>query len=246
MLAAAKKIIYKNGRLKRPSSAPALQTAHVANVGTRICAISNGSQIPIDLLGNTYVSQGASTQAVQSLTTIGSAVTNNSVSRGWQITGLTVETPTSVTLAAIVWMISGRAGANLLCVCTNSSSANATGGVFFGPLNGGGLLLQSPGPVTFKTSSVKLPIGGPVFIAASCNASANSFVMTDLVTGQVQSTTGTGLAFSVNDGTYCFGATPQIHLNSNYQAAAMMSNADLTLAQMLAWAQNPWSFWYPV
>jgi hypothetical protein len=239
-----RKILFCKPGLVRPAASPALQTGHVANVNTRICAISNGPLTPIDLLGNTYIAQGVGVKFTQSLPKIGNALNANQGNSGYQITGLTVETVTSVTCAAIMWLVAGRGGANMPCICTNSTSASG-GGLYFGPVNGGGFFLQAIGG-SFKSSGFNKPVSGPVFFACSCDGSASSFVMTDLTTGAISSSTGTGLTFSANDGTYCYAATPVLHLNQNYQAAAMMSNADLTLAQLQTWAKNPWSFWYPV
>jgi hypothetical protein len=244
-----RKIIFRQTGLRRPWVTPALQAGHVANVNTRICAISNGPLTPIDLLGNTYVGEGgANGRATQPMPTIGPSVTNTGNTAGWKITGLTVETPTSITCAAIVFLMGGQAGASLPTICTNSSSTGGTGGVYFGPFGASGTVgMQSIGPGTFKNSSFKLQYDNrPYFIAGTVDGSVSSFVAADLSTGQIQSSAGTGLTFAANDGTYCYGGTNTLHMNGNYLAAAMMSNADLTLAQLQAWAKNPWSFWYPV
>lgn len=246
MFVPERKVILKKAGLSRPSQTPALQAAHVANVNTRIAAVYNGPLIPIDLLGNTYISQGSvATDVTNSLPIIGPALTNSAISSGHKITGLTVETPTSITCAAIVYLIAGQGGANMPAVCTNSSSTSGTGGVFFGP-SSGTVIMQSIGPNTFKQGLKLQNDNRPYFIAGCVDGSVSNFVATDLSTGLIQSSTGTGLTFAVNDGTYSVAATNVIHMNRNYMAAGMMSNADLTLVQLLAWARNPWGFWYPV
>jgi hypothetical protein len=78
-----RKIIFRKPGLARPALTPALQAGHVVNVNTRIAAVWNGVNIPIDLLGNTYVSEGSAlTNFSQSLPIVGPAFACNASNSG--------------------------------------------------------------------------------------------------------------------------------------------------------------------
>lgn len=89
----------------------------------------------------------------------------------------------------------------------------------------------------------------PYFVAASRNASNNvSIVVRRLDNGQVRSAelfAASGGAAGI--GTYVVGGrdnTSGRNLNGAV-ACSMRSTAALSQAQLQAWAQDPWSFWYP-
>jgi len=122
-----------------------------------------------------------------------------------------------------------------------SASANTSG--FHAGLSASALLIQNAS--TFKTSSFNAPAGAPFFCIASTGAVATNFVGVNLATGQFfysQTTALTG--FTAPDGTYQIG-NGAAHLSSAPVSAVMFSAQYMTLPEMLWWAQNPWSFWYP-
>jgi len=96
---------------------------------------------------------------------------------------------------------------------------------------------------TFSTISLSLNI--PYFIAVSGNTSAANCVVVNLLTGAIQSGSVTGSYTIPTPGANNFDA---IGYNGNcygYYAAVMYGPSYLSPAQLLAWAQSPWDFWYP-
>jgi hypothetical protein len=95
------------------------------------------------------------------------------------------------------------------------------------------------------------PVAGvPYFIAVSgCSSTIVNMVVTNLKTGAINTfTSSTSIQAAA-----AFSATPTV-CNSGpggslpmqgYVAAAMWSPSFLSMAQLLAWARDPWTFWYP-
>ena len=86
-------------------------------------------------------------------------------------------------------------------------------------------------------------------MAASITTAASVFVARRLDTGQIFSSNTTGFTTTAPNGTYCFagsGATGSGgHIGGAAIAAGMISFQALSLHQLLAWADDPWAFWYP-
>jgi hypothetical protein len=84
--------------------------------------------------------------------------------------------------------------------------------------------------------------GIPYFAAVSATSAGIKGVLTNLQTGQI--TTGTHAAQTPGstNGTITLGENNSTNFT---MAAAMTSGAALSAAQLLEWAQDPWSFWYP-
>jgi hypothetical protein len=121
-----------------------------------------------------------------------------------------------------------------------------------------GLFLQDVTPKAFFTGSggpvsapFSLVAGSTYFLAHSLQTDSSgavaNFVARNLATGSIQtgsviSSTGTGARF----GTNCtVGNDPFSEWLNAKLAAAMVSTASLSIPQLLQWADDPWSFWYP-
>lgn len=101
--------------------------------------------------------------------------------------------------------------------------------------------LVSLGSYTFLT-------GVPYFVATSYSTTNYSTVILRLDTGQLLTFTGTGTftAPASADGSYCIGnvtAFGAAQIGGGI-AAAMFSPALHGVADLVQWAQDPWSFWY--
>jgi hypothetical protein len=97
-------------------------------------------------------------------------------------------------------------------------------------------------------TNIPMPGDTPIFLASSFNIATGEMlaVMTNLRTGQIffdQAIGVVGGSYTPSDGTLHIGA---FNRNSGRSVAAVMHSADkVSRSQMLAWAEDPWSFWYP-
>lgn len=103
----------------------------------------------------------------------------------------------------------------------------------------------SPGSTTFVC-----PTDVPYFLAVSMlatNPTIGNFVLVNLATGQITYETHNFANSSSQVPTnYWIGANPQrLFSAEQYTAAAMIATTFLSRERLLAWAADPWSFWYP-
>lgn len=84
----------------------------------------------------------------------------------------------------------------------------------------------------------------PYFLAMSANATKVNSVLVNLLTGQTFTDTKTPSGNTAGSliGSDMFKMSSAANRLS---AAAMSSNAFHSLSELLQWAQDPWSFWYP-
>jgi hypothetical protein len=138
------------------------------------------------------------------------------------------------------------------------SAFNAGGGTWFihgtfvGHYNGFGI--TSAGALQAydkdggsKSSTFSLSLNVPYLIIVSKNSATVNFLAVRLDNGSLQTSTASGFTtVSVSDGLYtigCFaGSSGQIDAS---MATCMYGTSYLSMPQMLAWASDPWSFWYP-
>ena len=128
---------------------------------------------------------------------------------------------------------------------------NAAGANGFGVSNGG-LYAYIGGTGLPQGGSIALTAGVTYFIAMSAvkSASGNAtvyLVATRLDTGTITTGSITGsIGASAGDGNLYIGnrGTNTRQLDGNL-AALMVSNRSLSASQLLAWAADPWAFWYP-
>jgi len=136
-----------------------------------------------------------------------------------------------------------------------ASAANAwIAGCGSGTTNTSNLSLNSL-VVTYFTNGTNnsstiaaLTAGDPYFIAGSFDATNFRFVVTHLKTGKI---TNTSIAGTSNMG---FAGTASVNVGGStsngcgYLAAVMIiQNPGYSLgnAELIAWASDPWSYWYP-
>lgn len=142
--------------------------------------------------------------------------------------------------------------ATLAIIGTYSSAASGAF-IFTDTSNGRGFRLEGTGftmpAVVAVPHGLTFPTNVPVFYAASKTPTAVNFVILNLATGALltstvadaNSQTAGGVAFSGigSDAASALG-TPIASV-----AAAMWAPVGLSMPQLLRWAADPWSFWFP-
>lgn len=100
---------------------------------------------------------------------------------------------------------------------------------------------------TTGASSFDLAAGNAYFIGASFNSSVANFVLANLQNGQVFSSSSTGMstANTAPDGNYLIGSDQFSNSSASSIAAIMVNSNLMSIPQLMQWAQDPWSFWYP-
>jgi len=149
--------------------------------------------------------------------------------------------PTGATIASI-FRLDSINNANQICIFDSSNSSLRSHLTT--------ALLEVAINTTANASNITLVAGVPYFAAASFkNASTLNFVATNLATGQISSqsrTTASSLsttaATSLTIGNNVATGVP---LKGILAADMWAYNTFLSLSQLLAWASDPWSFWYP-
>jgi len=145
------------------------------------------------------------------------------------------------TFAAILSVPSPDAGHAYVC------STSSTGG------NGQQIDVHPSGFITFNDWSTNISSaigffgGAPMFYAVSnaaglgCNA-----IGVNLITGQVATSFGNSFTgTSTNDGTFTIMRGPGAGSSTLKFATLMSSRSAVSPQDLLAWAADPWSFWYP-
>lgn len=162
--------------------------------------------------------------------------------------GQSTKNDVSFTVAAIV---------QFTAVTTNtyffSSSGAASTGFALGLSTVSLISLAFPGGGTgLSIASPTFTNGIPFFIAVSATQVGSNFIwnyaIVNLQSGQIFSGSGTTASTGpvAPNGTYMVGNTPAgFHPANGNLAATMFAPAFFSKAQLLQWAQDPWSFWYP-
>jgi hypothetical protein len=231
-----------------PGRAPGFDPTHFASMGMSkglgFSAICVGGNF-IDLLSATAFTALATPPSPAVIGSLGlCGLVNSATNPGpVQTSGQSTLTPTALTMAAIVQFVGVGDNNSNTIVSTN----NATG-----HFNQFGRLVSGGNQYFFNNSSsnssYSLSNNVPYFIASSALSSSTvNHVATNLLTGQVFSTaTSTGASLGASS------SSPRIgedfgsgHFAAGYIAAAMMSVSFMPMAKLLAWAADPWAFWYP-
>jgi hypothetical protein len=218
-----------------PGTIPGINPAHPASSKAALCCIaSNGTYI--DLLSTGGLTRsGTATPAIDSLvgpSTGGAALFSKAIKND----------SSSVTFAAIFRSTVDNNGFRGILNFNSSFS---------------GIYLQGPGaaPPTqvelwntagfFASPAVLTPFPRAFFIAISSDATGTRYIATDLATGKISTGTNARVyTTSAGDTTLLVGNDNGDPSLCNV-AAAMYSKTSLSVPQLLAWANDPWSFWYP-
>lgn len=96
-------------------------------------------------------------------------------------------------------------------------------------------------------AAVTFVANAPHFIAMSGNSATSVGVSVNLLTGRMNTNTGSGATPNTGlDGNYSCGDRAFSGASTSvYWSAGMFSSTFTPLASLLQWAADPWSFWYP-
>lgn len=210
---------------------------HVAAGTCRFSGIANEANFVNLLSGTPGTFPGAPTPIIDG--SIGPSITSSGGSVSINFSGQTTVNDSQYTFGAIF-----RAGSpGNTSFISNNNSANSANGTEFAAASGTQLLLQSGGNfATFAT----LVAPNAYFAAASLNSSKYNWVLLNLSNGKFQTGTGSGFSTTAPNGTYNMGGgTRGSHLSGDTLSAVMFSATFLSIPQLVLWAADPWSFWYP-
>jgi hypothetical protein len=247
-MSVASRIVRRNP-FAYPGGLPGLDLTHPAaaglsnGLGFSAVWLANGTFVDL-VAGLSFTAISSSLPTKSTLGALGPCGLVNATTQPVQTSGQSMLTPTALTMAAIVQFAGAGDGNTNTVISTNNAS---------GHFNQFG---RAPSSSNFQyfynnaviASNYVLSTGIPYFIATSVLSSSKvNHVATNLLTGQIFSTattTSTTLGAS--------SASPRIgedfgsgHYAAAYIAAAMMSVKFMPMPALLAWAADPWSFWYP-
>lgn len=131
-------------------------------------------------------------------------------------------------------------------VAGDSNGSNV--GVGIGVIDTGEFTIRFGNFFTMAGSIAKWAVGVPYFIAASVSNGTTNYVVKRLDNGQLRSASfAVGASSSIGTGTFVVGGRDSTSGRNSRGpvACTMRSNSSLSLQQLLVWADDPWSFWYP-
>lgn len=220
--------------------APGVDLTHPA-AGASLAFSVVGNGISLLKSGIASGSNNANTFPVDSI--IGLGTKNASNLSGFTYAGQSTAANTSVTFAFIGRVV--NAGGTFAYI---GSANSGTGGAFFGVDSGGNFIVQGNGSFVESTFPAYVSTA-PYFAAVSLNPSSCVFAVRRLDTGKIFSSSAAGFTMIAPDGTYayagCSASGSVGNIGGGTCAAGMISFKFTPLAQLLQWAQDPWSFWYP-
>jgi hypothetical protein len=153
-----------------------------------------------------------------------------------------------VTLAAI---FASNTNGFRAVVGASNNAGNAA--IFIGTYNVGPVFWANVSGSTLGAYVTTIPFvaGEPYFLIASMTPNADiSFLVKNLRTGVVQAqvvagTGGVGSGFFNTFDYYGLGALGGQSSVNGPVAAGMLAQRSMSMSQLLAWAADPWAFWYP-
>lgn len=99
---------------------------------------------------------------------------------------------------------------------------------------------------TDVSSGIPVLTGAPFFLCCSLRTGASNFVLVNLATGKVTTAiSATAFTNNTTDGIFQVGANSQVNSTNLNLSAVMYSPKSMNMSQLLKWAADPWSFWYP-
>lgn len=232
-------IVFKPNPLSYPGRLPGLNLYHPASSGFRFSAIPTGNDfISISPLAIPTLTATVPTYSIDgALGPVGvytSSTNSNAVSFG----GTSTTADTAGTLAAIFRL------ADTLSTYAPLNTSNTSNGWAINLATTVQVVLPGTVVVDF---GLTLTAGVPYFVAVSSISGSQVAVLINLNTGKV--VTGTGAsAFTAgaqNGAVAVGGWSHNAQTFSGNLAAVMWSAVFLPLPQLLQWAYDPWSFWYP-
>lgn len=228
---------------------PGFNPQHVCAAGLRArtgfsaVVLNNGNAI--DLVSGRPPNSGLGLGVAAVHRNIGpsqATVAGTIVRAGW--TGA-IATPTTMTFGMIIFLTAVQGAASSNCVSTASALDDALGFAL-----GAATPVIQQGGSTVATAGFTLALVRPYFIVASTAINAGgtgpaNFVARDLLSGRIFTSVTTNATTGGNSGTAPgYGAGTRANVQMNI-ACAMLSYSYFKIPQLLAWAADPWAFWYP-
>lgn len=220
-------------------AAPGVDPSHPASANLRF------SGIPIPTGGYINLMTGAPGTVAGTPTAgidkdVGPYTGGNSNASGWTFSGNPAVTESPITMAAIVSQVNG--GGNLVELFRHSTGAAAIG---FGMQNGTGLYYDDSGFGARTVVSNALNTTDPWFVGISGTLGGTIYgVIMNMKTGQMFTGSTAAGGAGASNGTYSVG-TGGSAFGTRLLGPTMYSAVAMNLDRLMAWAQNPWSFWYP-
>lgn len=227
---------------------PGFDASHAAAKQIKFSGVSRGANFGSILKGTVGSLTGTPTSAINAFCGVAtnySASTMNSA-----FAGFTTNTPAAFTFAVICVPVTLGGATQLIITDGASGSSAGTQGIGFNGSNKWTVGIGST-PTFIATSSTPAVVANtPYFIAVSeLGGTGYNIVVSNLRTGQTTSeVVATATAISVWTGTFNVGnqnAANGARVFQGLIAAVMCSEGYLSVPQLLQWAQDPWSFWYP-
>lgn len=217
-----------------PSGAtPGFSPAHIASGGIRFSGVSQPAGFRNLLNGKNGTNTGAPTAVINGA--IGRTTNYPTASDYTIFTGGPSVTDTSITMAVLL-TINTLSGFQYFFSDSGGDSLGVNSTLQYIRFGG-----------TTNDSGLSLATNVPYFLAASANSgNAINFVAMRLDNGQfVAATTASGVNLA-STGTYHLGVSPVLGSSATSSiAAAMKGSKFLSAAELMQWAYDPWSFWYP-
>ncbi|HEV2550801.1 MAG TPA: hypothetical protein VGU20_26045 [Stellaceae bacterium] len=236
-------LLLPRDRLIYPAGyAPGILSTHPAALNCRFSGVGLSNGNIVSLLRGAKAGAADTGLPSPALTPIGPAPFFEGSTTGLSFSGNLAEALTTATFAAI-FQLSAIGVVNPFC-----GTASTSNGAIFE-------ILATNIPALFKGNvnhvafpSLSLSAGVPYFLALSALSSTTyCCVLTNLLTGNIksQSNTVSSISASMGNATYLVGRLSGSAVFHGNIAALSISATGLDLSQLLAWAADPWSFWYP-
>jgi hypothetical protein len=237
-------VIQQRTTLAFPGGLAAQNRLHPMALGARYAGVASPGGGFIDLLTGKPSVPTNGTPTTTVLSGSGPGVPTNTSTVYNAIANSYSDSPSSVTMAAILTITASPPGNPAVIFSTRSTITGASGifwglaGIFNCFANGAGVLLGA---------SFILTVGQAYFVASSFRNGLQNFVAINLKTGRILTTTGTSaMTMTVGTGSYAIGvATAGQHPNASISAVAYSINNFMSLERLLQWARAPWDYWYP-
>jgi hypothetical protein len=221
---------------------PGFDPSHPASQSSYFSAISSGANFVNLKNGRPGVISGAgfSTSVFGQIGSV--TVGDTSVGKKSSFSGIPIVNQSRILMASIFYVAAIQGSTSMSVGC--STTTNGQGWYMYIPNNSPNLQAYNGAAVN---SGIPMVANVPYFAAFSASVAANNvnFCLANLSNGTVK--TGTAACGSVTtaDGGCIVGGDSFGQTFVGGIAAFMFSNVYLGLPQLLAWAADPWSFWYP-
>lgn len=229
--------VYPCGGAGFDPSHPAAQSCKLSAVATA----GNFVNLLKGVVGAIVAGTGAPVGALQSIgpcvkfpTSTGTGYINFAGNDAGNFQNLTIASIISLNTVAVTNGIFASSTTNL----TGVNLRVTTGKIFRLGVSGG------------NNADATAPIfvtGVPYFVVASWNGASVNLVITKMDTGQIFKNVAALVSTpGAPNGTYVIGNITALNQQTVGQiAASMYSAAYLSMDSLVAWASDPWSFWYP-